>query len=1081
MNPNSKKIVAKTPQFKLNKTTLLLSALLLAPLMPMSVYATELDKTIQFNIPAQTLDEAVLSFARQSGMQLVVNMEVLKGLHTKGVTGNKKSIQAISQLLKKSGLTYKIVGNDTIVILPEGKVPTSGKDRLTSIKDDQGTRTSGEEEQANNNEDTIEHLLVTGSRIARIGATSPTPVTSIDVEAMELSGDVRLADLLNELPAIRATQTAGNVNSSDNAQEAGTSFLNLRGLGIDRTLVLVNGRRHIGSRAGSAAVDLNTIPTSLIKRIEVITGGASAVYGADAVSGVINLITKKDFEGLEVSSQVGMSSERDGKRLQLSITGGANFADDRGNIYFTASRDKSLSARADNRDWATKNARFAPNPADTGPSDGIAGQIIYNNTGFIGTPAAGQVVGPNGQLFESQGGPFTFDQNGNITSQAQGELVLPWLSQGGDFVDLSSFDLLAVPVEGTIVASGLTFDMNDEHQFFVDAKFAKSVSHTNGQPTFNLGFDASASGIPGAFIKADNPYVPQALRNILAGNPNDANDDLAGFYVGRTNVDQGGRRSRSDRDTIQFYIGTEGVLTNNIDYTMHYQYGETNNTTEFINERINNRFLQQIDVVAGSDGVPACSDPSNNCVPLNILGPNASTAEALAFSQVDFLTESRLTQQAMHFSVNGFSGIELQGGEIAFAAGVEYREETSSTEEGFLRNTGAIFATAPVNNTKGEFDVSEIFAEATFPLLVDVAFAEEFYLEAAARYADYSSIGAATTWKFGADWVINENIRIRATVSEAVRAPNIGELNASVEQSNQFVNDPCDVNLLTSGSNTRSANCAALGLPNDFQSNSSAFTRAVLSGGNTNLKEESAETTTVGIVFSPSYIDNLSITLDYWDIAIDGAINSFSAQATANGCVDASSLDNPLCSSITRDSSGNIATVSNQLINIASFEATGVDVEIHYLYGFDGGDELRFSLLGTYLDKLDFYAKDGEEPDHEAGELGDPELQFNFRTTYRKGDLSVSLEQRYFSDQKFDISEEREVRSPNNTGAIWYTDMQTRYVINNSLEVYAGINNLFNEQPPALALVPETRAFGNDAVVFDQIGRYFYTGFKYSF
>ncbi len=933
-----------------------------------------------------------------------------------------------------------------------------------------------------NEEAVIEEVVVTGSRIVRTGTMTPTPVTILDAEALALNGDVRLAETLNELPAIRATQTTGNVNTTGDAQEAGTSFLNLRGLGIDRTLVLIDGRRHVGSRTGSAAVDINTIPDALVERVEVITGGASAVYGADAVSGVINIITKDRYEGLSISSQAGIADAGDSEQYRISITGGSNLADDRGNVWFNTSWDRSRRAEARERGYASRNLRFAPNPNDTGPNDGIPDQILFDNTGFIGTPGGGQVVGPNGELFRAQGGPFTFDTAGNLVSQDEGTLVLPFLSQGGDFVDLSQFDLLAVPVERTIVAGGLDYDITDRISFFAEGKFAQTESKTDGQPTFNLGFDSSATGIPGALIQADNPFVPQSLRDILAA------EGVPGFFVGRTNVDHGGRRSLSDRDTTQLYVGFEGGLTDSIDFSLHYQWGRTDNTTEFINERINSRFLQQIDAVTDANGNIVCRDASNGCVPLNLLGPTAATADAVAFSHVDFVTEGRLTQQVVNGTITGDTGaaLELPGGSVGYALGFEYRDEESVTEEGFLRNTGALFATAPVADTAGGFDVWEAFAEAAFPLLQGAPFAEELNFEAAVRFADYTTIGNATTWKVGGDWMPVNDVRFRVTVSEAVRAPNIGELFAAVEQSNLFINDPCDVDFVNAGGANRAANCAALGLGPNFQSNSEAFTKAVFSGGNPDLEEETADTFTAGFVLTPGFLEGFTLTVDYWDIEIEDAINAFPAQAVVNGCVDGAGVDNPLCDSVNRGANGNIETVSSQLINIASFEASGIDFEARYLWEVGRSTPIPgiidFGLTGTWVDELDFFAQEGQgEPDSEAGELGDPELQFNLRATWQYDKWTVSIYERFLSSQDFDLAEPGEVRSPNDTGTQWYTDLQVRYGFSDKVELYGGINNAFDREPPDLALVPETRAFGDDAIIFDQLGRYFYAGLRVDF
>lgn len=1046
--------------------------------LPAAAWAQALDASMHnFDIPPQPLSSALMSFSDQSGLQLTVSQQLVESLSTAGVSGSYSADEALRRLLAGSGLSYTAIDEGTVAIsrpkpdaMPAA-TPASSRAHapLRLAQADAASAATAPPVE-------LQRTVVTGSRIARTGTTTPTPVTTIDAEALRLSGQTRLGDVLNEMPAIRATQTLGNVNSTDSASEAGTSFLNLRGLGIDRTLVLVDGRRQVGSRPGSAAADVNTIPSAMVERVEVITGGASAVYGADAVSGVINIITKKHFEGLRVDAQTGTSGEGDGERYQLSLTAGNNFGDDRGNVYFNTSWDRSQSAYASKRGWSSSNRRFAANPDNTGPDDGIPDMVLYDDTGYIGTPAGGQVVGPNGETFEEYGGPFTFDAAGNLVHQDQGNIIGPGLTQGGDYVDLSDYDLLAVPLERLIVSSGVTYDLSPSVQFFADARIAKLKAQNHGQPSFNLGSDASASGIPGAFITTDNPYVPPELLGILA------DEGLDGFYVGRTNADQGGRRAEADHDTAQLYLGLQGKLSDTINFTAHYQWGQTDVDTRYINERVNDRFLQQIDVVEGENGEPVCRDPSKGCVPLDILGPGAASGEASSFSQADFSSKGRLTQQVVQASVNGLTGLVLPAGAVDFAAGLEYRKEESETHEGYLRNSGILFGTGAVSDVTGDFDVSEIFAEVRVPLLRDLPFVQELSLEAAARYADYSTVGKATTWKLGGDWTVNDSLRLRSTVSQAVRAPNIGELYAAVEQSNVFLSDPCDVDYVNGGSANRAANCQALGLPVDFESNSGAFTRAVLSGGNEDLDEETADTFTVGFVLTPQMLDRFSLTLDYWDIDIDDAINSFPAQAVVNGCVDAGSIDNPLCDSVLRDDSGNIATVSSQLINIASFKARGVDLEAHYSYLLAHGGLLGFGLIGTYLDHLDFYAQDGEAPDREAGELGDPKWQLNLSTRYQYRALTLSLDERFISSQEYDLAESDELRSPNDTGSTWYTDLQVRYsFFSGAMDWYVGVDNVFDETPPKLATVPETRAFSSDAVIYNQLGRYFYSGLRYQF
>ncbi|WP_188873307.1 TonB-dependent receptor [Iodidimonas muriae] len=1041
-----------------------------------------------FEIDVQPVESALRHFAQQSGFQLAWLARETADMEARAVKGHYVPEDAIRLLLEGTGLDFRQVDEKTIAILTKSaaredsgivgqgltKLASSGP--VSSLGQAQAVpsvgASPGEQSAA-----LIEEVVVTGSRIRRSGTSTPIPVTVLDARKIALSGDARLADTLNELPAIGATQTLAN--SNDDPQEAGTNFLNLRRLGIDRTLVLVNGRRHVGSRPGTTAVDVNTIPTSMVERVEVITGGASAVYGADAVSGVVNLIMRDDFEGLKLDGQMGITDEGDGESYQLSLTAGANFADNRGNVFFNTSWDKTKRVNATDRGYASENFRFATNPANTGPDDGIPDQILFDNTGFIGTPGGGQVVGPDGaDLFVAAGGPFTFDANGNLISQDLGALPESFLSQGGDFVDLSRFDLLQVPIERLIVSGGMHYDLHDKVTLFANAKYAQSESATAGQPTFSL---PSFSPI---FILADNPFVPQDLNNILADN------GAEGFFVSRTNVDQGQRRSRSDRDTVQLEVGLKGDITSNLDYTVHYQYGRSDNSTEFMNEQVLSRFNQQLDAVRDADGNIVCRDPSGGCVPLNVLGPNAATADALAFSHVDFITEGRLTQQVVNATITGDSAgfMYLPAGPLGFALGTEYRRESTATEEGFLRNSGDVFPGGVIEDTVGNFDVWELFGEISIPVLRGVPFAEEVNIEAAVRYADYSTIGSATTWKVGGDWAPVRDLRFRAVVSQAVRAPNIGELFAPTRLENPFLEDPCDVSNINSGSPNRAANCAALGLSPDFISNAGAVTTRVLTGGNPDLKEETADTLTVGAVITPRMVPGFSLTVDYWDIEIDDAVNSFPVQAVANNCVDADSINNPFCESIVRRSDGNFDSISSQLINVASLKAAGIDIEASYFLdlGMVTGDAvpggLDLNLVATYLDKLDFFAQEGQaEPDREAGELGDPDWTVNLRATYELGDLTVSLYERFISSQRFDLAENPDFRDPNSTGSEWYTDLQIRYRLLEQTEIYVGVDNLFDNAPPILARVPETRSFGNDAVVYDQIGRFFYAGVTVQF
>ena len=917
-------------------------------------------------------------------------------------------------------------------------------------------------------------IVITGSRIQRDTTTTPIPVTSINEEVIGYNGDTQVSDLVNELPSIRTTQSDANTNIGAE-QEAGTAFIDLRGLGIDRTLVLVDGRRHVGGRPGSAAVDTNTLPIALVERVEVITGGASAVYGADAVSGVVNFIMKDDFEGLQIDAQAGIADEGDGERYSISVTGGTNFAEDRGNVYFNATYAESESIVGQDRDYANQRRRFATNPANTGANDGIPDQILFSGTGFISTPPGGRVQfrdGAGTTIGRDLGGPFTFDSNGNLVAQNEGQLVESFLSIGGDdATDLSRFDLLQIPVERLVLTTGGTYEINERAKFFGNFKYARTQAETAEQTTFSL------PNLAPIVIQADNPFVPDALRTILA----DRGD--TDFLVSRTNIDHGQRRSESERETLQIVAGLEGDLASNLSYSVHYQYGNTEIDTTFQNRQIASRFNQALDAVVDPDtGEIVCRDTSNGCIPINVLGPTAASPQALDFITQDFQTFGELTQQVVNATFTGDTqGVfEAPGGPLAFAFGGEYRKEETRSVEGFFRNTGDLFNAQPLDDTGGEFDVLEGFVELAIPLVRDLPFAEAINIEAAARVSDYSTVGTTVSWKAGADWAPSEDVRFRVNASTAVRAPNIGELFAPSDISLQFLIDPCDVDNLGSGSATRAANCAADGVPTGFESQSLNANVTIITGGNPELSEEKADSITFGVVLTPRFLPGFSLAVDYYDIEISNAINGFPAQDVVNGCYDAASLDNPFCALVTRQGNSQFDQISSTLINVASFNTSGIDFDASYTAPVGPGD-LLVQFNGTYLDELTFFGTEGGIGNEEAGELGDPKFAANLRATYIWDNFTFSVEERYLGNQAFDNGEPGEVRSPNDTGSEWYTDIQIRYRAKENAEVYLGVDNLFDNAPPLLAQVPEIRSFTGDSIIYDQVGRYIRAGVQLTF
>lgn len=1030
------------------------------------------------DIEAQPLADALNRFAEQSGLQLAYLSHVTDGLDSPGTGGPLPPEQALQQLLKGTELEYEFINAETVVIrqreaVTEPRQQSQGEtpeNKRTVVRDDSRFSAAS---RRRDGRPTLEEVIVTGSRIERSGRVTPSPTTVVSGDELRLGGDTRVADFLTELPAIGATHTAAN--SNDDPAESGVGLLDLRRLGIERTLVLVNGRRHVGSRPGTSAIDVNTIPAGLVERIEIITGGASAVYGADAVSGVVNIILDDDIDGLHLNVQGGSSTAGDGETLAASITAGSDFHDERGHLYVDLSYDNTGRIDAIDRDYSSESLRFVPNPDSVAPDDGVADNVLLADTRFNGTPAGGlPVIDTAGTPLP--GGPFTFDGSGRLVPYDPGNVIAgaPALSVGGDGIFLAAFDRLQVPLERQILSGGVRYDLSSNATLFADAKYARARSDTAGQPTFSL-----TTFVP-LFITADNAFIQPDLAAVLAGNPNDAADDIPGFFLPRTHVDLGRRRSDSERDTSQVLLGLRGDLTSQWRYEGVLQHGRTTNVTHLRNNQVDDRLMQAVDAVRDVSGAIVCRDPSNGCQPLNLLGTGLVSDAAKAFVLADIVTRGVLEQTVASATITGHA-FELPAGPLGIAAGIEYREESSETVEGDLRNEGRIFPGGPIENVAGSFDVGEAFGEIVVPLVAGKRFVHASSIEAAVRFADYSTIGTTTTWRFGGEWSPIEGIRLRGTAARAVRAPNIGELFSPGQLENRFLNDPCDEGNLDAGSAFRRDNCSALGLPSDFQSTAGAITTRVFSGGNAMLTEEDARTLTFGMVVTPRIIPELSLTFDYWDIEITDAINAFPVQSLVNNCVDLPTVENPFCPFIERDANGQFLAIESSLINIAAQRASGLDVEVGYelpLYLLDERwpGSLHIGAVGTYLDTLEFQPLAGPETDREAGELGDPRLAANLRLTYRHRNLTAALHQRLLGSQSFDRAEPDEAREPNATGTQHYTDISVRYDFASRYSVYAGASNVFDNPPPPVARVPEARSFGEDVALYDAVGRYLYAG-----
>ncbi|MGY0562893.1 MAG: TonB-dependent receptor domain-containing protein [Paraglaciecola chathamensis] len=931
----------------------------------------------------------------------------------------------------------------------------------------------------------LEKISVTGSRIARAELSSPAPVISLSSEEIARFGTPDLGSILAEIPAIAAgSSLIGNNNSNE---DAGLSAPDLRSLGRDRTLTLVNGIRHVAGAPGSSAIDTGAIPAALIDKVEIITGGASAIYGSDAVSGVINIILKDDFEGFEFNAGVADSTEGVGtKSHNFNVLVGSTSEDGKGNITFYAGKSdirEVLLTDLQQHDYAGT----VINPDDGGEDDGIADRF---RVPFVGS----EMINDFGVINPFGGGPrITFSPDGIGMDQVErintNSFAFGNFDQAYDTVFFpDNYENYTPSQETVTLASTFRYDFNDNVRMYGDVKYVDKDIRQQFQPAFNFG---------GLSINvADNPFLDSATRQRLIDGGQDTTVSFSRFFG-----DLGNRSAANDRELFRVVLGFEGGFELGetvFDYDVFYTHGETKNTRRTLNDVIVDNLDAAIDAVIDPEtGLAACrsqvpsaqgddyEDPASvnggNCVAFNPFGTGNFSAEAADFISGDVLREDEITQDVYGASLSFDTGafLELPGGAIGVAMGYEYREETSSTITDEFTKAG-FYTSAATPDSFGGFDVEEYFIEVSAPLISDMFLVQELTLDAAYRTADYSHAGNADAWQVGLGWAPIEDLRIRATVSEAVRAPNVTEAFSPVSPGFARVSDPCDADNINEDPD-RAANCLALGIPAGFEANDNVSVNT-LSGGNTELFSETAESQTIGFVWTPAFIENFSLTVDYYNIEISDAINLVEAQDVADNCVDATGgPDVNFCGQIDRDPTTNdIALVRSGYINAAGFDTDGIEANVRYrtdLSQFDLPGEVRINISATKvlsLDEFEFQTRP-DEINVEDGEVGDPSLQWSTSIDYRIDDLNVNWSSRFIDKSAlFDVSPgggSPEDASPNFIDSVWTHDLSAVYYLNDNVSFSAGIRNVFNE-------VPSGNTF--DAL-YDLIGRRANAGVKVTF
>ena len=946
----------------------------------------------------------------------------------------------------------------------------------------------------------IEEVVVTGSRIVNRNANSPSPVAVVNAADIQSVGTIRVEDLLNDLPQVSPSETTGKANEA-----TGTATIDLRGLGAERTLVLVNGRRLAYGSPTAAAADVNQVPAQLVERVDVLTGGASAVYGADAVAGVVNFILKDNFEGVQIDFQAGAfqsqnddsyvegvlnqfnqpvpGSAFDGESYNLNVMIGANMGDGRGNVtgYFTYRKQEEV----------LQGERISSACA-FGQTNG-GNDFTCAGSGFAVFPTR---FVPNSPV------PNPYDVTIN---QADGSLR-PW-QDPQDRYNFAPINNYIQPNERYSFGAIGHYDVSDRVTAYVEYGFTDNLMIDQIAPTGIFGGQTEV-------INCDNPFLTaEMVQTFCTANGFGPTDD-ASLQIRRRNVEGGGRRNAIRHTSYRAVGGIKGDLSDAWNYDVSAQYSAlaySNQADNFFNiDRVENALEVRIDPATGQPACQVAIDGTDtNCVPYNPFGVDTVTPEALSYMAAPGFRGGAITQTIFNGTVQGDLG--EYGVKSPFADegiisvfGLEWREETLEQTNDFLVGSGALGN--PRADVTGAIAVREAFAEFSVPLVQGATLAQDLTFTGAYRYSDfYRTTGGQNTWAAGLAWQPIDDVRLRAQFQRAIRSPNPIELFApqnrfefNLSQLPNGAFDPC------AGPTpfASAEECARTGVTPALYGNilvgGGQFNN--LTGGNEDLEVETSETVTIGAIFTPSFIEGLTLSIDYFDITVDDFIGTVPESISINNCLETG--DPFFCSLIQRDPNNGLLTGNENAfvvatnVNTGSLKTSGFDLVGSYEFDIADGNygSFRLDYMGTILDSLEKVPLPGEPAFECAGffsptraECGvsSPEYRHRMPMTWYTpwSDVSAQLVWRYFGEAT-QLGTNGDTRI-SQLDSVNYFDLNVRATVLDFVDLRIGINNLLDEQPPVSTEVGGAGgSFGTGNTfpgVYDALGRFMFVGTTITF
>lgn len=919
-------------------------------------------------------------------------------------------------------------------------------------------------------------IVVTGSRVVRNGFQSPTPTTVLGADQLRTAATVTIADTINQLPVFSNSVTSHTTNVAGSTGLVGINQLNLRGLGANRTLVLLDGQR-VAPADASGAADANIIPTGLIKRVDVVTGGASASYGSDAVAGVVNFVLDHEFEGVRLDLNNSITTYGDDAERKGSITLGKSFAGGRGHIlaYGEYSHLDGITGRA--RPWEQYGSQIVSNPAygtGAGQSTSVPALLVRDSVGLADAAPGGLITsGPlRGTTFGPGGTPFQLNYG---TLVPGGQMI------GGDwnYTRIDNVTNLDIRQTSWRAFGRISYDLTDDINVYAGAQFSRTNSYnTNGSNMFNRA-DLTVS--------ASNPYLPESVRAraTAAG--------VTSFAFGTTHGDVGNSQPATIRTFTRYNAGADGKLSalgTSWTWNVHFQHSQTKVQNRVFNDIIRPYLRQALDaIVDPATGQIVCRDHSNGCVPYNAFGTGVASA-----ASIDFITGTsyglEYVKQSSAEAVIGGEPFSTWAGPVSVTTGIDWRRDSDKGTSTSLDQQRAFFFGnfAPIDVSQS---VKEAFFETVIPLAKDYGWAKSLDLNGGVRATDYSLAGYVTTWKVGLTYEPFSSLRFRATRSRDIRAPALSEISTAGRTIAGPVFDP---------------------LRNELASVLTTTT------GNPNLKPEKADTLGIGAVFSPTFIPRLTMSADFYHIKVNGAISSLSNTQVVAGCSDNSQPD--FCQFITRgpptpgQTLGPITGVQVSPVNIAALVTKGIDFEGSYSLplenlssNWDGLLSLRALATHTISIRNTNVTGTLEGAGANAAGLGvnatgaltAPKWRYNAVLTLNVDPVTTSLTWRGVSPGKINngfitctsscpVSTAANQTIDANRVAAWnvfdFAISFKRQVNDFNFETYFTVENLANEAPPRIPGQLNSPGFFSGSArpsYYSALGRYFHVGVRVGF